>query len=97
MADELKKMAEIDQIAASNAYPPENYSHLKLEEWKSFKDSVFTTNQKRAREIFDEYGFVGFNLAVEQGSSNFWLIIQHSDHNPDLPKRDFRKNESSGR
>ncbi len=84
LADELSKMVVIDQLAASNAYPPKNYFHLTLKEWKSFKDSVFTTHQKRAKELFDQYGFVGFNLAGEEGSSNFWLIVQHSDHDPEF-------------
>lgn len=91
LVDELSKMKVIDQLAASNAYPPENYSHLKLEEWKLFKDSVYTTNQKRVKEIFDQYGFVGFNLAGEEGSSNFWLIVQHSDHNPEFQKNILEK------
>ncbi len=84
LVDELAEIKSIDQLAASNAYPPEKYSHLNLEEWKSFKDSVFTVNQKRAEQIFREYGFVGFNMAGEEGSTNFWLIVQHSDHDPEF-------------
>ncbi|MFZ6664593.1 hypothetical protein [Peijinzhouia sedimentorum] len=59
-------MLIIDQLAASNAYPPESHSHLTLEEWKTFKDSVFTGNQKRVKEIFEEYGFVGYDLVGEE-------------------------------
>lgn len=84
LADELKKMAEIDQVAAYIRQG--EYEHLSKEEWKSFKDSVFTSNQKRASEMLNEYGFVGFDLAGEEGSENFWLIAQHSDHNPDFQK-----------
>jgi hypothetical protein len=91
LADELSAMEVIDQLAASNGNPPKSYSHLTLEEWRSFKDSVFTTNQKRAKEIFNEYGFVGFNLAGEEGSLNFWLIVQHSDHNPKFQKNILEK------
>tara|TARA_R110000765_G_scaffold7655_1_gene24968 strand:- start:193 stop:828 length:636 start_codon:yes stop_codon:yes gene_type:complete len=82
LADELQTMSVIDQIAANNAFPPSNYSSLSQEEWEVFKDSVYRTNQKRAKEIFDTYGFVGFDLAGKEGSKNFWLIVQHSDHNP---------------
>ncbi|NPD47952.1 hypothetical protein HNS40_20490 [Lentimicrobium sp. S6] len=89
LADELKKMAEIDQVAAYIRQG--EYEHLSKEQWKSFKDSVFTTNQKRAREMFEEYGFVGFNLAGEEGSEDFWLIVQHSDHNPDFQKEILEK------
>ncbi|MBP1840775.1 DUF6624 domain-containing protein [Formosa algae] len=86
LANELENMAEIDQLVASNAFPPENYSYLTSEQWKIFKDSVFLRNQKRAKEILNTYGFVGFDLAGEKGSRNFWLIVQHSDHNPEFQK-----------
>jgi hypothetical protein len=84
LVDELDRMSAIDQLAASNGYPPENYSHLSQEEWRAFKDSVYTTHQKRIKEIFDQYGFAGFDLVGERGSSNFWVMAQHSDHNPEF-------------
>lgn len=91
IADELAEMYKSDQLAAANAYPPEGYKHLTQQEWQAFKDSIFTSHQKRAKEIFDEYGFVGFSIAGEQGSSNFWLIVQHSDHNPVFQKEVLEK------
>jgi hypothetical protein len=84
LADELEKMAEVDQIAAY--IPQGKYKKLSENEWNTFKDSVFTTNQKRISEIFEKHGFVGFNLAGEDGSRNFWMIVQHSDHNPEFQK-----------
>lgn len=89
LADELKKMAEIDQIAAY--IPQGKYKELTSEQWSSFKDSVFTTHQKRLKEIFDKYGFVGFDLVGEEGSQNFWLMVQHSDHNPNFQKEVLEK------
>lgn len=56
------------------------------DQWESFKDSIFTTHQIRLKEIFDQYGFAGFDLVGKEGSSNFWLMVQHSDHNPDFQK-----------
>ena len=84
LADELQEMAKIDQIAAY--IPQGKYKEFSEIEWNSFKDSVFITNQKRISEIFDKHGFVGFDLAGEKGSRNFWMIIQHSDHNPIFQK-----------
>ncbi len=84
LADELSKMYFNDQLVAANAYPPEDYSHLTKEEWNSFEDSVYSAHQNRAKEILNEYGFVGFDLAGEKGSSDFWIITQHSDHNPEF-------------
>jgi len=86
LAQDLQEMVQIDQLAASNAFPPEEYSHFTQERWEAFKDSIFKTNQHKAKKILDEYGFVGYDLAGEEGSRNFWLIVQHSDHNPEFQK-----------
>ncbi|MDC7996363.1 DUF6624 domain-containing protein [Altibacter sp. HG106] len=89
LADELRRMAEIDQIAA---YTPQgDYKKMTKEKWNSFKDSVFKTHQKRLKQIFDKYGFVGFDLAGEEGSMNFWLMVQHSDHKPNFQKQVLEK------
>ncbi|WP_296705202.1 DUF6624 domain-containing protein [Algoriphagus sp.] len=82
LAEELKAMAEIDQIAAN--IPQEEHLKLTPIQWEAFQDSVFTTHQTRLAEIFEQYGFVGFDLAGEEGSFNFWLMVQHSDHDPDF-------------
>jgi len=41
LADELKSMTEIDQIAAS--FPQGEYKQLTQRQWEKFQDSVFTT------------------------------------------------------
>lgn len=89
LAGELKKMAEVDQVAA---YIPQG-EHKKMteEQWSSFKDSVYTTHQKRLKQIFDKWGFVGFDLAGEEGSRNFWVMVQHSDHSPDFQQEVLEK------
>lgn len=89
LADELKKMAEVDQIAAY--IPQGEYKKMSNEEWDSFKDSVFIAHQKRLKQIFGNYGFVGFDLAGKEGSKNFWLMVQHSDHNPNFQKEVLEK------
>ncbi|WP_298903802.1 DUF6624 domain-containing protein [uncultured Psychroserpens sp.] len=89
LADELKRMAEVDQIAAY--IPQGDYKKMTEAQWNSFKDSVFTTHQKRLKQIFDKNGFVGFDLAGKEGSQNFWLMVQHSDHNSDFQKEILEK------
>lgn len=89
LADELEKLAEIDQIAAYIRQG--EYEKLTIEEWESFKDSVFRTHQKRMSEIFEEHGFAGFDLVGEAGSSNFWVMVQHSDFDPDFQNRVLEK------
>ncbi|QEH44147.1 hypothetical protein FW415_21295 [Chitinophaga sp. XS-30] len=82
LADELAKMAEVDQIAAY--IPQGTYKKMTTEQWNAFKDSVFTAHEKRLKQIFDKHGFVGFDLAGEDGSESFWLMVQHSDNNPEF-------------
>ena len=89
LANELRRIGEIDQIAAY--IPQGKYKKLSQEEWNAFKDSVFTTHQKRIEEIFNEYGFVGYDLVGEKGSQDFWLVVQHSDHNPEFQKEVLEK------
>ncbi len=91
LVDELSKMRVIDQLAASNAYAPESYSYLTQEEWRSFKDSIYSTHQKRLDEIFEKFGFPGYDLVGKQGSNDFWLMTQHSDHNPEFQKEVLEK------
>jgi len=81
---ELEQMVEIDQIAA---YKPEGkYKELSPDEWAIFKDSVFTVHTKRLQEMFSKHGFLGYNIVGEEGSSNFWLMVQHSDSNVEFQK-----------
>jgi len=80
LVDELTSMVEIDQIAAG--VPSGKYKELTKEEWQSFKDSVFAVTHKKVLEIFKEHGFVGFDIAGEEGSRNFWLVVQHLDFKP---------------
>ena len=82
LADELEKMTEIDQVAAY--IPQGEYKKLTQEEWQQFKDSVFTTNGNRLKELFKEHGFLGYDLVGKEGSQNFWLMVQHCDYDPDF-------------
>lgn len=97
LADELKRMEEVDQIAAY--IPQGEYTKMSDEQWSSFKDSVFVTHQKRIAEIFDLHGFVGYDLAGKEGSDNFWVLVQHSDHLPNFQREvlsDMKKHVDKG-
>ncbi|MBT0811708.1 hypothetical protein KIH41_10510 [Litoribacter ruber] len=90
LADDLARMAEIDQIAAGPV-PNDRYQHLTQEEWKVFEDSVFATHAKALEKIFKQHGFPGYDLVGKKGSMNFWLMAQHADHNPKFQNRVLRK------
>jgi hypothetical protein len=85
LADELKTMAEIDQIAAYIRQG--KYRDWTVERWDNFKDSVFTTHKKRLEEIFEKFGYPGYSLVGETGSQNFWLMVQHCDSDPAFQSR----------
>jgi hypothetical protein len=89
LADELKTMTEIDQVAA---YVPQGkYKLLTRVQWDKFKDSVFTTHKVRLEKIFDEFGYPGYDLVGKEGSNNFWLMVQHSDKDIDFQSRVLEK------
>jgi hypothetical protein len=77
LVEELKAMAKIDQIAAY--IPQGKYKNWSIERWNSFKDSVFTVHKIRLEEIFNQYGYPGYNLVGKMGEQNFWLMVQHCD------------------
>jgi hypothetical protein len=77
LADELKAMAVIDQVAAYIRQG--EYKQWSQARWDKFKDSVFTTHKVRLEKIFNEFGYPGYSLVGEEGSNNFWLMVQHSD------------------
>jgi hypothetical protein len=89
LADELKSMAEIDQVAAN--FPQGKYKQWTTERWENFQDSVFTTHKVRLEAIFDEFGYPGYYLVGKQGSNNFWLMVQHSDKDIDFQSRVLEK------
>jgi len=89
LADELRSMAATDQVAAY--IPQGKYKELTREQWQSFKDSVFTTHKLRLEQIFEEYGYPGYNLVGEEGSNHFWLMVQHCDHDIDFQSKVLEK------
>jgi len=89
LADELKAMAEVDQIAAY--IPQGKYKQWSDAKWDNFKDSVFTTHKKRLEEIFEKFGYPGYSLVGEKGSQNFWLMVQHCDSDPAFQSRVLEK------
>lgn len=88
---ELDSMAKLDQLAAWNAFPPEGYEDFSQDKWNAFKDSIYRTHQSRLAEIFERYGYPGFDLVGKKGETNFWVMVQHSDFDPDFQYRVLEK------
>lgn len=77
LANELKDMTTIDQIAAN--FPSGEYKNWSRERWNRFGDSIFNKNKKRLKEIFAEYGYSGYDLVGKEGETDFWVMVQHCD------------------
>lgn len=69
LADELKTMVAIDQVAAY--IPQGKYKQWPEAQWKNFQDSVFTAHKTRLEKIFDEFGYPGYDLVGKEGSNHF--------------------------
>jgi len=89
LSQQLRKMVSIDQIAAYIPVGP--YASYTDEEWAAFKDSVFVNNCTRLEALFKQYGFIGQDIAGHEGSSNFWTMVQHCDHNPEFQEEVLSK------
>lgn len=51
---------------------------------RAYKDEINadSLNMIILKKLFREYGFLGFEEVGKQGSSNFWLMMQHCDRDP---------------
>ena len=82
--DDLKKMVEMDQIAAN--IPKGLYIEYPKEKWRNFQDSVFNNNKNKVEKLYRKYGFLGINRVGEDGSFDFWLLVQHCDNFPEFQR-----------
>lgn len=82
---DLDEMVKVDQIAAN--LPKGKYLTYSKEEWSKFRDSVHTNITNKIVDLFNQYGFLGYNKVGKEGSKHFWLLVQHSDKNPEFQKK----------
>ena len=77
LADSLAKWKVIDQTAAGPVQG--KFKELSKSQLDDYRDSVFSTHLRLLNDIFNQYGYPGYDLVGEQGSNNFWLMVQHCD------------------
>lgn len=77
LTDSLEQWAILDQTAAG----PRQGRFIKMTtaERMHYSDSVFAANERRLKNIFERYGYPGFDLVGQKGSNHFWLMTQHCD------------------
>lgn len=86
LKNQLEDMVTADQFA-TKAHPNGKYSNYTQEQWYRFRDSVPTNIKIEVEEMFNNYGFLGYNKVGKKGSNNFWLLVQHSDNYPEFQKK----------
>ncbi len=91
LVEELASMEVMDQLAASNWKPPEEFKDLTQDEWNAKKDSIYRTHAERLKEIIEETGYPGINRVGKDGEYNFWLMVQHADFDPEFQKMVLEK------
>lgn len=84
LADDLEQIRQIDQRAAN--IPKGRDKKLSEQEWTLIQDSLHKSNQKRVKEIFSQYGYLGNDVVGTRGSQSFWLVVQHADNDPEFQK-----------
>ena len=96
IVEELEAIKELDQAYAG--IPPqemmEKYGNRKA--WEVFlkmRDSVGLINQNRIKDLFEEYGFLGYKQVGRIASGHFWVVVQHADNDIDFQQAVLREME----
>lgn len=83
ITSELNYIAEIDQRYASIPSEELVNKYGKEGAWKVFeakRDSIGIDNQQRIKNLYSQYGYLGFKQVGKENSKKFWLPIQHADN-----------------
>ncbi len=81
LAELLEQMTEIDQYFAGI---PQGKHEGNWERWYQLRDSVNRLHKKVLDSVLNRYGYPGYDLIGEAGESNFWVMVQHCDFDPDF-------------
>ena len=80
---QLQEINTIDQKYAG--VPPQEFfdKYGNKKAWQLFtakKDSVALENQKKIKELYRKYGYLGYAKVGKEVAGNFWISIQHADN-----------------
>ena len=82
----LDSMAVVDQVFRNKSTELSNkgFERFSPEMQQVFKNGqrADSSNMVILKILFKDYGFLGFEEVGKQGSSNFWLMMQHCDKDP---------------
>lgn len=93
-AEREKIISELDYIGKID----QEYAGIPSEEvkrkygqnvWKIFeakRDSIGKYNQNKIKKLYSQYGYLGFKQVGKENSTQFWIPIQHADHDIEFQK-----------
>lgn len=87
---ELDYIGKIDQKYAGIPFDDLIKKYGNEKAWKIFqgkRDSVGLENQKRIKNLYSKYGYLGFKEVGKENSVKFWLPIQHADNDVEFQKK----------
>jgi hypothetical protein len=80
---DLNYIEKIDQKYAGIPFDELINKYGQKKAWEIFiqkRDSVSLDNQKRIKQLYTKYGYLGFDKVGKENSTKFWLPIQHADN-----------------
>ncbi|MEX0275068.1 MAG: DUF6624 domain-containing protein [Flavobacteriaceae bacterium] len=95
-----KKVAEIDSMAINKqlaqmvksdqaiqfAHTPDESEKVRDSLYKA-QDRIFKANTDTIKRMFETYGFLGIDKVGKQASHDFWLLVQHADHDIEFQEK----------
>ncbi len=79
LSAKLAVMVEVDQYYAGI---PQGEYEGDWDRWMKIRDSINRLHQRFLKNVIDTSGYPGFDRIGEDGESNFWVMVQHSDFDP---------------
>jgi len=74
--DDINEMHRVDQEMRS----------MYMKDGVEIDDNVDLENTKRAKEIVEEIGYPTISKVGKEASYNFWILVQHADHDKEFQK-----------
>ena len=83
---ELDSMVSLDQRFRAAYRNVTNFStdSITTVQVVTAMEAIDSVHYYRLNEMFEEYGFLDYDLVGEKGSSHFWLLVQHQDKHPEF-------------
>lgn len=83
---ELDSMVELDQRWRNAHREAVNQSvdSLTKAQLVMAMNAIDSLHYLKLKELFDQYGYLGYDLVGEDGGHDFWLLMQHQDEHPEF-------------